>query len=93
MKSIPAVPATLAISCGSAITVVTPCCKTSLPNSAGVKRELSMCTCESISPGITRAPSRSKTRCPESDPGFPTALILPFSTEKEEGIHVQDTGL
>ena len=64
MKRTPAAPATLAISCGSATTVVTPCGTTAAANCGGRHRLLSMCTCASINPGATYAPFKSIVSLP-----------------------------
>ncbi len=50
-NSMPATPATLAISCGSATTVVVPCGTITLASSPGSRSVLSRCMWASISPG------------------------------------------
>ncbi len=51
MKRMPGSPATLAISCGSLTTQVTPRGSTAAANWDGMQRLDSMCTCASISAG------------------------------------------
>ena len=46
------------------MTVVTPCGSTARANSGGVTRLLSICTCASMSPGVTYMPPRSTSRRP-----------------------------
>src|SRR5450432_1306071 len=61
MNCTPAAPATLASSCGSVTTAVTPRGTIAAANCAGTQRLLSMCTWASINPGATYAPARSIT--------------------------------
>ena len=58
MNRTPATPATLAISCGSATTVVTPRGSTAAAKWAGTHRLLSMWTWASINPGATNDPPK-----------------------------------
>jgi hypothetical protein len=51
MNSTPALPHTLAISCGSLTVATVPCGTASRANCAGTSMELSICTCASINPG------------------------------------------
>ena len=51
MARMPAAPATFAISCGSAITVVVPWGIITFMNEEGITMLLSMCTCASMKPG------------------------------------------
>ncbi len=59
MKRMPSRPSTLAISCGSVMTVVVPRGTTARANSAGGTSELSMWTWASMKPGATNEPARS----------------------------------
>ena len=62
--SMPSVPITLAISCGSVITVVVPCGRTALANSFGLTSELSRWICASTKPGSTSLPLMSTSISP-----------------------------
>ena len=73
----PFAPATLTISCGSAITAVVPCGNTALPNSSGNTMPDSMCTCASMKPAVTISPSQSTTDTSGAEIPSPTATILP----------------
>ncbi len=57
----PSAPSTLAISCGSQITVVTPCGSTQRSNSNGVTSEDSICRCVSMNPATAKRPPPSIT--------------------------------
>ena len=59
---IPSTPKTFAISCGSAISVVTPQRTAAFINVRGAHIVLSMCIWQSISPGTTYCPPRSTER-------------------------------
>src|SRR3990172_6613759 len=65
----PLMPRTLAISCGSAMTVVVPWGTTARANSGTLTIALSMCTCPSISPGARGA----------------LQVVLPFSLVRAGG--------
>lgn len=65
MYWMPSVPHTLAISCGSAMMAVVPCCSTRLAKRDGCAMDDSMCTWLSISPGHRYAPPASYSSRPE----------------------------
>ena len=52
MKSMPFIPKTLAISCGSETVPIVPCTNASFENSEGISIELSICIWASTKPGI-----------------------------------------
>lgn len=74
MKSTPSMPHTLAISCGSATTVVVPQGTTASAKREGISWLLSIWTCASMKPGSAKSPPQSSP-----SPRFsPTAAIRPF---------------
>ena len=73
----PAVPKTLVISWGSATTAVVPLGTIRRANSSGERQELSICTCASISPGITVKDEQSISFTPSYSP---TPTIFPSVT-------------
>ena len=79
MKRMPSSPATLAISCGSAMIAVVPNGATSLAKRTGVSIEDSMCTCASIRPGAAKAPSRSMLCRAFALHSQPASMMTPLS--------------
>ena len=72
--SMPSVPMTLVISCGSVTIAVVPCGTTARANSRGTERDDSMWMCASRNPGQTILPETSSSFSPSY---FPMPAILP----------------